>query len=207
MFSLLQQKYRRLPAKEKKQLFILIACVVISAYGFYATMLWQDMFQAEKLANRKANRIETRIGKIQEPKFDSNLTDKKLKTLQQQLKQSEEAIAQLTEKFIPLNDADALQKLKLDIAELADKMELKITNFEVLGVALKAHEEELTEYNDTRRQYYKRPSFAIEAQSQFYPLLNFIKALNQLDNLAIVKKINIIRTEQGKLTLSMTILV
>lgn len=207
MLGALQQKYKRLPAKEKSQIIILVTCVVISTYSFFAAMLWQDMFEAEKLANRKENRIETRIGKITEPTFSSDFTDKKLVELQQQLNKSNQDISALTEKFIPLNDADRLQQLKLDISQLADDVSLEINNFQVMGVELKPHEEELSEYNDNHSQYYKRPYFAIEAKSRFFSLLNFIQALNQLDNLAIVQKISIIRGEQGNLVISMKILV
>jgi len=207
MFSILQRKYKRLPAKDRKQLIILVSCIIISAYGFFSAMLWQDMFNAEKLANRKANRTETRIGKIEEPKFDNKISDKNLVKLQIELDQSKENISKLTEKFIPINDADRLQQLKLDISELADNVDLKIKSFEVLGAALKPHEEELTEYSDTRNQYYQRPYFAIKAQSKFYPLLDFIQALNQLDNIAVVQKITITRAETGKLIITMKILV
>jgi len=207
MFSSLQQKYKRLPTKEKTQLIVLVVCVVISAYGFFAAMLWQDMFEAEKLANRKENRIETRIGKIEEPKFDSDVSDKNLAKLQAELDTSNKEIKTITGKFIPLNNAESLQQLKLDISEQADDMGLKIINFEVLGVELKPHEEELTEFTDTRSQYYKRPYFSIEAQSRFYALLDFIQALNQLENIAIVQKISIKRLESGSLAISMKILV
>jgi len=207
MFSSLSQKFKRLPAKDRSQVIILMVCVVISAYGFFAAMLWQDMFEAEKLANRKANRIETRIGKIEEPKFDSNISDKNLAKLQIELTASQAEIDQLTANFIPYNNADRLQSLKLDISELADEVDLKIKNFEVLGAKFKAHEEELAEYTDTRSQYYKRPYFAIEAQSHFYSLLNFIQALKKLDNIAVVQKISITRAEQGNLIITMKILV
>lgn len=207
MLSSLQQKYKRLPAKEKTQLIILVICVVVSVYGFFAAMLWQDMFEAEKLANRKANRIETRIGDIKEPKLDSKISEKNLTKLKLELENSNAKIDKITQRFIPINDADRLQQLKLDISELADDMNLKISNFEVLGVELKDHEEELTEFNDTRSQYYKRPYFAIEAKSKFYALLNFIQALNQLENIAIVQKISINRTDAGNLAVTMKILV
>ena len=207
MFSSLQQKFKRLPAKDRKQLIILIACIIISAYGFFAALLWQDMFKAEKMANRKANRIETRIGKIEEPKFSSAISDKNLVKLQAELASSTEAISKLTSKFIPFNNADRLQTLKLDISELADDFNVNIKNFEVLGAKLKAHEEELAEYNDNHDQYYKRPYFSIEAESRFYPLLAFIQELSQLDNIAIVQKITIVRGEQNKLIITMKILV
>ncbi|PCI53618.1 MAG: hypothetical protein COB45_10205 [Gammaproteobacteria bacterium] len=207
MFSSLQQKFKRLPAKDRKQLIILIACIIISAYGFFAALLWHDMFKAEKMANRKANRIETRIGKIEEPTFNSAISDKNLVKLQTELASSTEAISKLTSKFIPFNNADRLQTLKLDISELADDVNVKIKNFEVLGAKLKAHEEELAEYNDNRNQYYKRPYFSIEAESRFYPLLAFIQELSQLDNIAIVQKITIVRGEQNKLIITMKILV
>jgi len=181
--------------------------VAISAYGFFAALLWQDMFKAEKLANRKANRIETRIGKIEEPKLDSKISDKNLAKLQAELANSTETINKLTSRFIPFNDAERLQALKLNISELADDVNVNINNFEVLGAKLKAHEEELTEYSDNRSKYYKRPYFSIEAESHFYPLLDFIQALDKLDNVAIVQKITIVRTEQGKLLITMKILV
>ncbi|MBL4900698.1 MAG: hypothetical protein JKX76_13895 [Colwellia sp.] len=207
MFSILKQKFKRLPAKDRSQVIILITCVAISAYGFFAALLWQDMFKAEKLANRKANRIETRIGKIEEPKLDSKISDKNLAKLQAELANSTETINKLTSRFIPFNDAERLQALKLNISELADDVNVNINNFEVLGAKLKAHEEELTEYSDNRSKYYKRPYFSIEAESHFYPLLDFIQALDKLDNVAIVQKITIVRTEQGKLLITMKILV
>lgn len=207
MLAKLQQKYKLLPAKEKIQIIALTVCVVLSAYGFFAAMMWQEMFEAEKMANRKANRIETRIGKIVEPKLSSDVSEIRLKKLTKELMQSTEALNVLTERFIPVNDAARLQELKLDISQLADDVNLKINTFEVIGIEYKTDEEELSEYTDTHRKYYQRPYFAIEGQSNFYALLNFLQALNQLDNLAIIQQINIERGEQGQLKITMKIIV
>lgn len=207
MLAKLQQKYKLLPAKEKVQVIALTVCVVLSAYGFFAAMMWQEMFDVEKMANRKANRIETRIGKIVEPKLSSDVSEIRLKKLTEELAQSTESLNILTERFIPVNDAARLQELKLDISQLADDVDLKINTFEVIGIEYKTDEEELSEYTDTRRKYYQRPYFSIEGQSNFYALLNFLQALNQLDNLAIIQQINIERGEQGKLIISMKIIV
>ncbi len=207
MLAQLIQRFKRLPAKDRTQIIVLISCITISLYGFWAAMLWQEMFEAEKLANRKANRIETRIGKIEEPKFSSEISDKNLKKLQQQLDKSNADIKKLTEKFIPITNTELLQQLKLNISELADDVEFEIKDFQVMGVKRKASEEELTEYTDTRKQYYQRPYFALQAQSNFYALLNFVHALQQLENLAIVQQLQIEYSGQGKLIINMKILV
>ncbi len=207
MLAKLQQKYKLLPAKEKIQIIALTVCIVLSAYGFTAAMMWQEMFEAEKMANRKANRIETRIGKIVEPKLSSDVSEVRLKKLTKELAKSTTALEGLTERFIPIDNAAQLQELKLTISQLADDVNLKINTFEVIGIEYKAGEEELSEYTDTRRKYYQRPYFAIEGQSKFYALLNFLQALNQLDNLAIIQKITIERGEQGQLSVSMKIIV
>ncbi|MGL1958379.1 MAG: hypothetical protein OCD00_13790 [Colwellia sp.] len=207
MISSLKQKFKRLPAKDRKQIVILVICVVVTIYSLFAAMLWEEMFNAEKMANRKANRIETRIGKIEEPKFASEISDKNLKKLKSQLEQSNELLSQVTQRFVPLDDSDRLQKLKSNVSKLAEDLGLNIKQFEVLGIKYKITEEELTEFTDTRRKYYQRPLFSIEAESRFFPLLNFIEALKKLDNIAIVRQIDISRDEQGKLIISMKILV
>jgi len=207
MLAKLQQKYKLLPTKEKAQIIALTVCVVLSAYGFTAALMWQEMFEAEKMANRKANRIETRIGKIVEPKLSSDVSEIRLKKLSKELAQSTEALDELTKRFIPIDNAARLQELKLDVSQLADDINLKINTFEVIGIEYKTDEEELSEYTDTRRKYYQRPYFAIEGQGKFYALLNFLQALNQLDNIAIIQKITIERSEQGQLKVSMKIIV
>jgi hypothetical protein len=207
MLPPLTKKFKRLPTKEKQQIIILIVCVVVTAYTLFAAMLWQEMFNAEKMANRKANRIETRIGKIEEPKFSSEISDKNLATLTARLKKSTQELSQLTQNFIPLDNAARLQNLKLNISELAENSGLNIKQFEVLGIKYKANEEELAEFTDTRRQYYQRPFFSIQAESRFFPLLDFIENLKKLDNVAIVKQIQIIKGEQGQLIINMKILV
>ncbi|NRA56392.1 MAG: hypothetical protein HRU23_19810 [Gammaproteobacteria bacterium] len=207
MFAQFAQKYKRLPGKERSQIVVLVVCVVLSAYGFGAAMLWQNMFEAQKLANRKENRINTRIGKIEEPKFDGSVSQVKLNTLQQQLANSQLELNLLTKKFIALDDATSLQQLKLSISELADNVELEIKHFEVLGIEHKTSEEELEEFNDSRSQYYKRPYLSIKAESQFYSLLNFLQALKQLEHVAVVQDMKIELHSQGNLVITMKILV
>lgn len=207
MLTPLLKKYKSRSQKERMQIIALVVCVIVSAYGFLAAMTWQEMFETEKLANRKANRIETRLGKIVEPEYNSNISEVRRKKLNIELSESTEALSKLTEKFIPINNAMRLQELKLEISQLADDMNVKINTFDVKGIEYKTDEEELSEYNDTRRKYYQRPYFAIEGKTKFYALLNFLEALNELENIAIIKKINIDRGDQGLLLVSMTIIV
>jgi len=228
----LTQKFKRLPAKERSQIVILVVCVIVTSYTLYAAMLWQDMFKAENLANRKANRIETRIGKLEEPKFSNEISDKNLAALEAQLAKSDELLAQATQQFIPLENATQLQQLKLTISELAERSGLTIKQFEVLGIKYKANnikkdtgsntgsntgknkgkgkgkgKNTLTKAIDSRNKYYQRPFFSIQAESRFFSLLDFIEALKKLNNIAIVRQIDIVRGEQGKLLITMKVLV
>ena len=207
MLSSLKQRFKRLPSKEKSQVIILTVCVLVSAYGFVAASLWQQMFEAEKLANRKENRITTRIGKIEEPKFERDISEVNLQALKKKLTSSEEEITQLTAKFINSNNAEKIQTLKLAISELADDVNVEILDFQTINAKRKAHEEELSEYKDIRQQYYQRPHFVVQAQSNYYGLLYFIETLQQLDNIAIVNQLTVEYQGSGLLKISMRILV
>ncbi len=207
MQTLIKNKYKSLSAKDQRLMIVLIICIIVSGYGFIAAMLWQEMFEAEKLANRKANRIETRIGKIEEPKFDSSISDKRLKEVSDELFTSQEIIKQLTQSFIKLDDGELLQKLKLNISELADDSGVVIETFEVLNIKHKQGAEEIGEFEDLREKYYKRPHLAIQASSDYFSLLAFLQGLKNLDKLAIVKQLQIERQAPGKLLIKMKIMV
>lgn len=196
-----------MPAKDKTQLTILISCIIVSAYGFWAATLWQEMFEAEKMANRKANRIETRIGKIEEPKFDRKISTNSLKKLEQELASSYQQVTTLTSDFIDIDNAEKLQAIKLDISELADNVKLDIQDFKVLGISHKSGEEELSEYLDIRKQYYQRPYLSLQAQGDFFSLLNFLDAISTLENVAVVQQLEVNYVGQGRLAITMKILV
>jgi len=207
MVAGISQKFKRLAAKEKQQIVILAVCVVVSIYTFFAAMLWEEMFNVEKLANRKENRIESRIGKIVEPKFNNAISDKNLAILTEKLTDSNQQISEITERFIPLNDADRLQQLKLNISALAEDIGLVIKHLEVQDIKFQAKEEELAEFSDLHKKYYERPFLYIQAESRFFALVNFIEALKELKNIAVVKEIQVTRGEHGALIINMKVLV
>jgi Tfp pilus assembly protein PilO len=207
MQTLIKNKYKSLSDKDQRLMIVLIICVLVSGYGFWAAMLWQDMFEAEKLANRKENRIETRIGKVEAPKFDSSISEKRLQELSDELLISQDKIEKLTHRFIQLDNAGLVQKIKLKVSELADESGVKIETFEIINIKRKPGTEEIDEYNDVRQKYYNRPLVAIQASSNYFSLLAFLKGLNSLEKLAVVKHLQIERQAAGRLLIKMKIMV
>ncbi len=206
MIAPLIQAFKTRPKQERIQIVTLLVATIVCAYGFWASTVWTEMFEVEKMANRKANRIETRLGKVEAPKFDVKISDAALEKKQKALLASTEKLKLLTQQFIPLADTGRLQQLKLNISELADGVKLDIKDFQVSKLSSKT-QEELLEYDDFHGQYYQRPYFMIEAQSQFLGLLAFLKALSELDNLAVVKQLDVTYLGQGQLKIKMKILI
>lgn len=72
----LREIYQARSSAEKKQIWILLICSAVGGYGFYASIVWERMFEAEKLANRKADRIEKRVGDIKPLSWKMGLVSK-----------------------------------------------------------------------------------------------------------------------------------
>lgn len=176
----ISEKIQGLSSKERKQLWLLIGFSVFSAYAFYAAQTWEAMFNTEKLANRKADRIEKRIGEIKPPELEEGVTQQTLDQLQTTLNEQETKLKAFAQPLFPAHDSEAREELKLQITQLANSNRLKLASLQASGFSAGKELSELS--GQALRDYFAaRPSFHLSMQGYYFNLVAFIDALQTLD--------------------------
>lgn len=187
-----KDKYQALPSKERKQLWALVVCSLMAAYFFYAAALWEQMFHTQKMANRKADRIEKRIGNIQPPEIEEGITEAALKRLGEKMLLQESQLKGFADSLLPAFDSEAREELKLRITQHANVNQLRISSLKSVGFDQRKQNGELTN-SSLRSQLYTRPSFKLVLSGQFLNLLGFVEGLNQLPYQVYVSELSISR--------------
>lgn len=188
--SWVKDKYTKLSPSERKQLVILIVFSFLAAYLFYAAKTWEQMFDTEKLANRKADRIEKRIGEIKPPELEEGVSDQVLADLQKQLAAQEKSLQEYAATLLPLGDATAREALKLELTQLAYANQLRLSKMQASDLQSVANVTELK--GEKLRSYLNnRPAFKLTLSGQFLNLVRFIDSLNQLSYQAYVNDLKV----------------
>lgn len=183
----LSEKYHALTSKEQKQLKFIIGFSLLSAYLFYAAYLWQDMFNAEKLANRKADRIEKRIGEIKPPELEDGINEKTLEELLQKEKTLEEELLGYSSQLLPLGDSAAREELKLSLTQLAFNHHLRLASLKTPELSAVTPLESM--HGESLRTYFEdRPSFTLVLTGHYLNLVGFVEGLSQLQYQAHVSQ-------------------
>lgn len=175
----LKQKYYGLDSRERKQLLFVLIFSLIGGYLFFSAWLWQQMFDAEKMANRRENRIETRIGKIEPPKLEKGISDAVLKQQLELQALLEEDMRRLAGALLPLDDAGAREQFKLELAKLAEVNNLRVSHVKAENSEIRPP---LSESNgaELRRYLVERPVFALALRGSYLNLLHFVNGLQRL---------------------------
>ncbi|WP_136678588.1 hypothetical protein [Neptunomonas sp. XY-337] len=194
MFRPLIKCFQSLPAKERKQMVILVVLTAFTSYALAGAYMWEKMFNAEKLANRKENRIETRIGDYKEPDFDTSITPKAFGDSQQQLISAEMKLIELTERILPLDSPEPREDTKLAISRLASANNVEITSFVTHQSELRAMPEQLSGAA-LRGLFDKRPYFQITSRTDYYSFVSFIDGLATLPYQGFVDQLKIAKSE------------
>lgn len=177
--SWLRNKYKGLSSKERKQVWILVIFSFLAGYAFYAAHTWEQMFHTEKMANRKADRIEKRIGEISAPELEDGISDGTLKQLLDETSDQEVVLRGFASPLLPDGDSEAREELKLKLTQLANSNQLRLEN-------LKSHQfgntKPLSELqgNELREFFNERPSFQLYLTGHYFNLIQFIDALSGL---------------------------
>lgn len=175
----LSDKFQKMSPRDRKLAKVLVVMLLLSAYLFWAAMTWQAMFNAEKLANRKANRIETRVGKLETPKLENGVSEKTLNQLSESIAQQEAQLRFLLSDMMPLNTPAPREQLKLEVSRL-------VINHQLTPVGLNTSDDELRmsiegeSGESLRRHFESRPTLHIRVEGQYLNLINFIDGLNTL---------------------------
>lgn len=188
MIQLIANKFQSLAAKERKQIIFLLASSLLAGYFFWAASVWQGLFDARKFADRRANRIELKVGDVNPPELKSEVSEKRLKSLQAQLTAKEQQLETFVSKLLPVDNRLALENHKLDITRLAESQGLEIGNF-TSGFSKAASKSS----GNSLQALKNRPRFKLEAQGGYFQLIGFLDGLNQLTYLTRVENLALSR--------------
>lgn len=172
-------RYRTMPAREQKLLWVFMVVMVLAGYLFWAAMVWQDMFNAEKLANRKANRIETRIGDLDTPTLENGISEKVQEQLQSEITQQEAALRYLLSQRLPLDSAGPREQLKLEVAKLAKSQNLTVVRLNTSSSELREPLDGL-QGEKLRRYFDARPSLHMSLEGEYLNVIAFMDGLSAL---------------------------
>lgn len=183
--KIISDKYQKMSPRDRKLLKIFVVLIMLSGYLFWAALTWQEMFNTEKMANRKANRIETRVGSLETPTLENGISEKALNQLQESIAQQEAQLRYLLSDMMPLDTPAPREKLKLEIAHLIKNRNLSL-------VRLNASNDDLRESVDNmtgevlRRHLQTRPSFHLRLEGHYLDLIGFIEGLRELSYVTYV---------------------
>lgn len=188
--SFIKDRYKCLSDKEKKQVLILIVFSVMATYLFYAAYTWQAMFNTEKMANRKADRIEKRIGDFKPPELEDGISRQVLEKLLTQLQKQEVELKGGAATLLPVGDATAREALKLELTQLAYSNQLRLSRMKTSELKPSVDLGSLSSV-ELRDYLNNRPIFKLELSGQFLNLVQFVDSLNRLSYQAYVSDLNI----------------
>lgn len=179
--------WSKLGSKEKNQIIGLTVATVVGCYTFF----WQ-------IDNRKElvqieNRINMTKAKIKPSTGQSIQSDySKITTLQAQAKQAEEKLSELKQQqqrrrafFVPLDDNQAIQELRLSILSLAESHGIYISSVSEIGTYIDKNkgikeglESEQGKLNTNN--LFARPLLGYRVKCRFSNLQRFLKNLERL---------------------------
>lgn len=190
-----KNKFRSRPAREQKQIILIVLLGSIGSYGLLATHMWQTMFEAQKMADRRANRIDTRIGDYKAPEIDAGLTSAQLDTAHTQLNTIEKRLINLSARLLPLDSPEPRESLKLEVTRLATQHGISITHMTVSNTETRLLPSEFSG-EALRDLFNKRPLFQIKGQGDFYSFIDFTESLKSLPYRCFIPNFSIARPEE-----------
>ncbi|MCV6611681.1 MAG: hypothetical protein OIF55_12980 [Amphritea sp.] len=175
----LRLKYAGLDSRERKQLLLILIFSLVGGYLFFSAWLWQQMFDAEKMANRRENRIETRIGKIEPPKLEKGVSEAVLKQQLELQALLQGDMRKLAAALLPLDDAGAREQFKLELAKLAELNSLRVSRLKTANSDIRPPISEISGA-ELRRYLVERPVFDLALSGSYLNLLHFVNGLQRL---------------------------
>lgn len=204
--SWIVDRYQLMQERERKLLWILVICVLAAGYLFWAAFTWEQMFHVEKMANRKADRIEKRLGDVKIPTLEEGISPQVLDASNQTLREQTRQLRTFAEQRLPLNDASAREALKLELAQLASSNFLRVSRLTSNNTALRPNHDSL-EGAALRDHFAKRPQFLFSLGGHYLNLIAFLDALPNLSYHTYVTDIALERIDdsEGYLKIELTL--
>lgn len=177
--SWISEKYQALPERDRKLLWLFICCSLAAGYLFWAAATWSQMFETQKMANRKADRIEKRLGNVDIPKLEEGISEDHLATLKATRGNQTRELRELAGTLLPLNDAGAREALKLELTQLAQTSMLRVSRLTTSKNTLRTHHQQL-DGQALREHFANRPQFLFSLGGHYLNLITFLDALPEL---------------------------
>lgn len=174
--SWISDKYQAMSERDRKLLWIFLICSFSAAYLFWAAATWEQMFDTQKMANRKADRIEKRLGDLDIPKLEEGISEDRLTELNKTLTRQTNELRTLGSRFLPLNDAGAREALKLELTQLAQANMLRVSRLSSSNDAPRTDHAQL-EGQALRESFAQRPQFQFSLGGHYLNLIGFLDGL------------------------------
>ncbi|MCG8492377.1 MAG: hypothetical protein MI743_12235 [Sneathiellales bacterium] len=184
------KKYKEMPSSDKTKIIVIIGVMMMAGYfGLWYPSLSDEVAFQENMVNRRLNRMETRLKKVEEPTESAAKLEKQLKALEDNHTQLRKQMEFLSEKFIPLDKPNRLKNMRLEVSQLAAKAGMDIDQ---IRSALSGDPQaapptaEIIELESKNR--FGRPLISLRAKSDFNGLMQFLQGLrNFSSNISVVR--------------------
>lgn len=194
----LKARYHALSQRDRRLLKIFIIFILLAIYLFYAAIVWNKMFYTWRMADRRADRIEKRIGELKVPELEDGVSDYELNKLLQEKTSQEKIIQQLAAIMLPLDDTAPRQKLKLYLTRLAQKHQLRLTTLKTNNATPRVNAANL-KGEELRSYLIDRPTFSLSMTGNFANLMRFIDSLKKMEYQVYVDGLSISHAENNGL--------
>lgn len=186
-------KWNEMPKKDQNLILILICALMIGAYtGVVYLSLGEKVFETEKKVSRKENRLNKKtqqLGKLEDP----SVYEKKIALIQPELEELTKTYNQLKNGFVPLDDLEKVESLRLELAEQARITGIVVRSMKTVG-ARRMDSDSVPD--DASKKLllsnpFERMLININSYTTFTHLLKFLDGLDELSYFAVVVQLNI----------------
>ncbi len=188
-------KWNESSQRDQNLILILICATMVGGYigGVYlASGLHESVFETKKLVSRKENRLTLKKQKLSNIN-DPGVYENKLTKIQPEFDEIRKKYNALKNGFVPLDDLQKVESLRLEISEHARKSGLAIKTMATIDG--RVNNSRSTPNKESRkkltRNKFKRLLVKVNSYTTFSGLLKFLDGLEQLSYYAPVVQINI----------------
>lgn len=172
------KKWQKLPPAERLKYQISMICFIIAGYTMiYLFFTHTPYFESKKMLHRKLNRIEVhgKVGEIDDSGMNPKVVEKKIARIDEEIAGMFGSENELDTGFAPVDSTDVHQQLMLEISTLAERTGVSLVSVERKGFRA---DEEMT-FAPLDKEL-GRPLLVITANTEFMPLLDFLKGLKDI---------------------------
>ncbi len=195
----LRERFEKLAPGERKQVIFLCIMFAVGLYGAAAGYLWMNMFEAEKLADRRENRLKTNIGTLKEPEVSREFSEPELKKLQAEYETYQARLTAIEAHQVPLDSPEPREQLKLALTRLAAQHHVEVLSLKSV-VQDAATASAAAKVSPALQHFVSRPYFSLDCRARYQDFIAFTQSLTELPFNGFIRQLLIARSAQDKAT-------